>query len=91
MTFRAEETESFEKLFDKNKEQIRAQKGCRHLELLQDTQDPRRYSTYSIWHSAEDLEAYRHSELFASVWPATKALFEEKPVAMSLNKKIMLP
>ncbi len=91
MTFKAEETENFEKIFASNKEKIRQQEGCRHLELLLDTEDSRCYSTYSIWNSSEDLDKYRQSELFGKIWKATKTLFAEKATASCFTKKAILP
>ena len=83
MTFRPEKTEDFLEIFRNSKVRIRAFEGCRHVELLQDLQQPHIYSTYSLWESEEHLNAYRRSALFGQVWPATKALFGDKPQAWS--------
>ena len=83
MTFRPEKTEDFLEIFRNSKVRIRAFEGCRHVELLQDLQQPHIYSTYSLWESEEHLNAYRRSALFGQVWPATKALFADKPQAWS--------
>jgi len=85
MTFRPEEIQAFHEIFDSSKQKIRAFPGCQHLELHQDPADPRVRYTYSHWRSQDDLNAYRHSELFGQVWPRTKALFAEKPLAYSLQ------
>lgn len=84
MVFREEETENFIQLFKERKTQIRASAGCTHLELLRATADPRIFFTYSYWESEDDLNAYRHSPLFADTWAKTKALFAEKPQAWSV-------
>ncbi|GAK89146.1 hypothetical protein JCM19298_2317 [Nonlabens ulvanivorans] len=86
MHFRPDAVAAFEKLFDTQKEQIRNQDGCSLLELYQDKEDPCSFYTYSYWENEEALNNYRHSALFSEVWPATKALFDEKPSANSLNK-----
>ncbi len=83
MTFRREEVENFRALFESNKSQIRDFPGCRHLELHQDANNPSIFCTYSHWDRQDDLDNYRKSELFGKVWPATKALFADKPMAFS--------
>ena len=90
MTFKPENLPLFLKIFHDSKEQIRAMKGCRHLELWQDLHAPHVCSTFSIWESEEHLNAYRNSELFGKVWPNTKALFAEKPNAFSVVQKVTL-
>ncbi|MGB3181703.1 MAG: putative quinol monooxygenase [Cyclobacteriaceae bacterium] len=88
MTFREDKTEEFLSLFNSNKKAIRHFPGCSHLTLLQDHDNPAIYITYSHWKNEEALNAYRYSELFAEVWPATKALFAGKPVAFSMHNYI---
>ena len=83
MTFKPEKTEEFLEIFRSSKEKIRAFEGCKHVELLRDVKNPNVYSTYSLWESEEYLNKYRDSSLFGQVWPATKALFSEKPQAWS--------
>lgn len=85
MTFRREAIEEFKLLFKGNKERIRAAEGCLHLELWQDKNDPRIFMTYSHWEDSRFLETYKSSDVFGDVWPKTKALFEEKPEAWSLE------
>lgn len=83
MTFQDGKLPDFHAIFDRSKHHIRAFPGNRHLELLSDPDDPNVRMTYSLWNSATDLDAYRHSELFRTTWAATKTLFAEKPVAFS--------
>lgn len=83
MTFRENEIETFLKIFEENKEMIRAFPGCNHLELHRDIDSHNILATYSLWNKPEALDEYRKSELFKSVWAQTKALFSEKPVAFS--------
>ncbi|MEM6343027.1 MAG: antibiotic biosynthesis monooxygenase family protein [Bacteroidota bacterium] len=85
MTFQAHKLAEFHQLFDQHKHQIRHQKGCQHLELYEDPSDARVRFTYSHWDSQADLDAYRHSDLFGIVWPATKQLFADRPQAFSLQ------
>ncbi|MCC9167848.1 putative quinol monooxygenase [Pontibacter harenae] len=86
MTFQEEKVADFLEIFRNSRDKIRAFEGCNHVELLQDVNQPNVYSTYSLWDSEEHLNKYRQSELFGSVWPATKALFADKPQAWSLQK-----
>ena len=83
MTFREDAIDEFLTIFNKSKIQIRSFPGCRHLELQRDADDPRIFCTYSYWESREDLDTYRNSTLFGEVWPATKRLFEARPIAFS--------
>ncbi|MCB9169171.1 MAG: antibiotic biosynthesis monooxygenase [Flavobacteriales bacterium] len=83
MTFRAEAVDRFLTLFEDWRHRIIAMPGCTHLELLQDIDDPRVFTTYSQWRTLEDLDRYRGSEVFASVWPVVKSLFEAPAEAWS--------
>jgi quinol monooxygenase YgiN len=85
MTFKPEDTSSFLVLFAGIKEKVRHFEGCEYLELLEDYDDLNSFTTYSKWCDEEALKAYRESELFASVWIKTKALFAKKPIAFSLK------
>jgi hypothetical protein len=84
MEFRPEALAEFHAIFDQSKQAIRNFPGCHHLELHQDPKNPQVRYTYSHWESENALNAYRDSELFASVWPRTKALFAARPQAFSL-------
>lgn len=83
MTFQEDKLMAFHAIFDASKQQIRSFPGNCHLELLRDPDQPNVRMTYSLWSSAEALEAYRKSELFRTTWAATKALFAERAVAFS--------
>ena len=88
MTFREEEVTHFLEMFATKRSFIRNFPGCRHLELQKDYNNPCVFATYSLWDSEEDLNNYRHSELFAEVWAETKSKFAAKPMAFSLKKFI---
>ena len=85
MEFKVEEIENFKTLFDENKEKIRHFEGCKHLELWQDVNNKSIFMTYSYWASEEDLNNYRHSDLFKHVWSATKVKFCDRPLAWSVE------
>ena len=88
MEFQPDKVDQFLEIFHASKEQIRHFPGVHHLEFHRDLKQPNVFYTYSIWENEEALNAYRHSELFGSVWPRTKALFAGKPQAFSLVKEL---
>jgi heme-degrading monooxygenase HmoA len=90
MHFTEAGVEEFLQIFNNNKERIRNFPGCTNLQLLKDHQDPNCYTTLSHWQSAEDIQQYRKSELFAGVWGRVKSLFSERTQAFSLEKFIEL-
>lgn len=83
MTFRPDAIDTFLDLFDAAAPQIRSFPGCRHLELWQDVNFPNVLTTYSLWESSDDLEAYRLSDFFRSTWSRTRPLFAAPPRAFS--------
>lgn len=85
MSFVPEKTEDFVKIFETNWLNIKGFEGCNHVELLRDKANSNIFFTFSLWQSEEHLNAYRDSELFGRVWGATKALFNDKPQAWSLD------
>lgn len=85
LTFQADKTEAFEAIFEESKQYIRARQGCQHLELWRCTAPDNIYFTYSYWDSEDDLNAYRHSDLFRKTWAKTKVLFAGKPEAWSVE------
>jgi len=87
LTIKEEFLNTFFEIFESSKEHILAQPGCQHVEMLQDASDSRLCFTYSLWDDQASLDAYRGSELFGKVWPRTKALFDDKPEAWSLQLK----
>lgn len=85
MSFEPNKANEFESLFEEVREKIRARKGCRRLELLRDIHKNHVFFTYSFWDSEDDLNEYRHSELFKQTWVRTKAMFNDKPLAWSVE------
>ncbi|WP_299113882.1 antibiotic biosynthesis monooxygenase family protein [uncultured Winogradskyella sp.] len=86
MSFEPSGIEEFLTNFERNKEKIRNFEGCNFLELYRDQNNTSIFFTYSYWNSEDDLNNYRHSELFKGVWANTKPLFNEKPEAWSVEK-----
>jgi quinol monooxygenase YgiN len=85
MHFRPEETAVFLEIFNANKAAIRAFPGCRYMELMSDINVPDTFVTISHWEAAEDLENYRQSALFGSVWERVKKLFSGRPEAFTVE------
>lgn len=90
MHFTEAGVEEFLEIFNQNKTSIRNFPGCLHLQLLKDIKYPNTYTTLSHWQGEADLEKYRKSELFGSVWDRVKILFSERTQAFSLEKFIEL-
>jgi quinol monooxygenase YgiN len=87
MTFKEDKRQDFLTIFNTYKKQIRNQPGCTHLALLQDHNNSSIFSTYSHWDNEASLNDYRNSATFGKVWPATKELFADKPIAHSYDSK----
>lgn len=88
MSFRPEETTQFLEIFNRHKTAIRNFPGCTHLELLQDFQAKHVFTTLSHWNDPQDLEAYRNSTLFKSVWEKVKPLFSARTEAVTYQQVI---
>ena len=86
MKFKSEHCNEFLELFNKYHSQIAGFKNCISVELLRDINDTDIFFTYSKWESESDLNNYRESELFKLVWAQTKAMFEQKAEAWSIEK-----
>lgn len=86
MHFNEEDVERFLEIFQQHETSIRNVSGCTHLELLKDINHTNVYTTLSHWQDVGDLEAYRMSALFQTVWGQVKVLFSSAPQAFSLAK-----
>jgi heme-degrading monooxygenase HmoA len=85
MEFVEELVPDFLKIFAGSRTKIRSFPGCTHLQLLQGEADPCVFFTYSHWENEDNLDAYRNSDLFRSVWRSTRKLFRIAPEAWSLT------
>ncbi|WP_372472968.1 putative quinol monooxygenase [Capnocytophaga sp. ARDL2] len=81
----------FLETFDQSKEKIRNFPGNTFLELYQDKANPSIVFTYSLWEDEQDLENYRHSDVFRGIWSVIKPMFNAAPEAWSVDKLISLP
>ncbi len=85
LTLKKENIASFEQIFAESKEKIRACPGCTHLELLRGKDTTNVFFTKSHWNTESDLQNYRNSDFFRTIWAKTKLLFDEKAEAWSLE------
>jgi (4S)-4-hydroxy-5-phosphonooxypentane-2,3-dione isomerase len=85
LTLQASKVPEFLALFKSSEENIKKFRGCRRLFLYRDVNNPDTFFTYSEWDSESDLEFYRNSEVFLSIWKNAKACFSAPAEAWSLN------
>ncbi len=90
MSFQEDKIPLFLENFHSVKNDIRNFPGNNFLELYQDKNNPVIFFTYSIWNEEADLDNYRNSDLFKDVWAYTKAFFNDKPQAWSVDKLVTL-
>lgn len=90
MTFEESHVPTFLDSFEQVKHKIRHFEGCTFLELYRDKKDPSVFFTYSRWNTEEDLENYRNSPLFKTVWGTTKPMFRQKAEAWSVDTLVQL-
>lgn len=83
MRFQEGKGQEFLRIFTEACNAIRSQRGCLYLALLSSSPDD--FVTISHWASQADLDAYRHGELFRSIWPRLKAMFREPAWAESFE------
>jgi quinol monooxygenase YgiN len=86
MSFDPAKIDEFLGNFNSVQEKIRNFEGCSFLELYRDQNNTNIFFTYSYWDSEIELNKYRNSDLFKSVWANTKPLFDDKPEAWSVDK-----
>jgi quinol monooxygenase YgiN len=78
-------TSRFLQLFSVHQQAISQFEGCLSLQLLQDEKDPNHVATLSHWRSSADLDHYRYSEFFKSLWSQVKPLFSAPARATSFQ------
>ena len=78
--------EEFEMVFSQTQKLIENFDGCQKTNLFKVAGTESEYFTISYWDSEQELENYRTSDLFRSVWSKVKPLFAEKAAAWTLNE-----
>lgn len=85
LSFHEHKVSDFMEVFETSKNQIANFPGCKALSLFRDSKLENVFYTQSWWESEADLENYRNSILFQDTWAQTKVLFNDKPMAWSLQ------
>lgn len=75
--------ETFGQLYSNVVQQIRNCPGCEFVQLVTDTLGQGDCYAISHWHSEAELEDYRHSPFFRSLWPQVKKLMRDQSWAQS--------
>lgn len=83
--FKEEHIATFQQLFEDRKDRIAGFPGCESVTLLQDKHDAQIFFTYSVWKEEAALENYRGSAFFKETWQLTKALFNQRAEAWSVD------
>ena len=84
--FQEDKITDFLTFFDTIKHKVAGFENCYGMKLLQDKNNPNIVFTYSKWNSEDDLNTYRHSELFGNVWSTIKPWFAEKANAWTVEE-----
>jgi heme-degrading monooxygenase HmoA len=85
LTLQPDKAAEFEHLFYQSQPLIEKFEGCQKTDLFKVSGSNAGYFTISYWHSEQELENYRNSELFKEVWSKVKPLFSKKADAWTLN------
>ena len=86
MHFRPDEVDTFLKIYRESRPFIVEMRGCQGVSLHRQAGKPEVMFTISRWDSEEDLNHYRNSDFFKQTWMKTKALFENRADAWSLEE-----
>ena len=83
--FQTTKTASFLELFNQVVTKVNEQPGCIEMYMIQDLHNPAIFITHSKWEQEQDLNNYRNSALFKTIWPTIKPWFEVKAEAWSMQ------
>jgi heme-degrading monooxygenase HmoA len=85
LSLQAAKADEFEALFYQTQAMIEDSEGCHKTDLFKVSGNESEYFTISYWNTEKDLENYRASNLFKSVWAQVKPLFSAKAEAWTLS------
>jgi heme-degrading monooxygenase HmoA len=85
LSFHLDNVSAFKTIFEESQNAISSFPGCQGVSLMRDIDDKHIFYTYSLWVSNDALQNYRKSDLFITTWAKTKVLFNDKPLAFSLE------
>jgi heme-degrading monooxygenase HmoA len=83
LNIQPEFSKKFEEIFTESNNKISNFPGCMSVKLLKDSSAENQFFTLSVWENEEALNAYRKSDLFASIWPNVKTMFSQPAEAWS--------
>ena len=76
----------FVSVYTEAQKTIRTFKGCIQLNVYTDVQQPNVVFTVSQWNTESDLNHYRFSPFFKSIWTTVKPMFSANAEAWSLSE-----
>ena len=85
LTFTPDSIDLFLAHFETVKDIVNNYPGCNGMQMLQDINNPFICFTYSNWNGPADLEAYRNSEQFKTIWSTIKPWFGARAEAWSVE------
>lgn len=85
LEFQEDRINDFLIFFESIKEKVNNFPGCLGMQLLQDKSNPTIIFTYSHWEDENDLDAYRLSETFGTIWPTIKLWFAKPAEAWTVE------
>jgi quinol monooxygenase YgiN len=85
LSFKPEAVAGFLETMAAFSDSIRNSPGCTELTFFRDETDPDVFYTISRWEHASDLDRYRNSPLFGSIWKTVKPGFKVPATAWSMH------
>lgn len=85
MTFEENKVDEFISYFNTINQVVNQFPGCRGMRLHRDLNPSNIIFTYSDWKAESDLENYRDSQAFKTIWSTIKPWFAEKAEAWSVS------
>ena len=85
LRFHASYADDFVRIFKEHRPKLLKQPGCQGVTLFRDQEDPSTFITLSNWRSKEDLEKYKLSSVFASIWKQVKPTFSRHAEVQNLK------
>jgi len=85
LTLHPQHIEAFKNVFASHKIHIAQFDGCLELNAYQDNKQPEVFFTISRWQTEHNLDNYRYSDFFKSLWSIVKPMFAAKAEAYSMT------
>lgn len=85
LTLHPQHIEEFKSIFASHKQHIAGFSGCLELNAYQDNKQPEVFFTISRWEQEADLDNYRYSAFFKSLWSTVKPMFAARAEAHSMT------